>query len=250
MPTRIGKRTIAEIQEKHRSLQRLREMGVDVGSDDDLSPQCQPRKRLRLEPVDVESASIFDLPASNGYIFVAPAKLIALASRVLILDYEMTAPWDDFPLELEGPESFPCYHDIVADYPEPLTILNPWLIGKHFLDRCQREGLIIARGLQPVPRECAEDSWLDIELSLWDENHEELQFDFRGRLSHRLKILHERRRRKQYPHPQPRKPLFRRDVISEDGNATVKDTSSHDPTSPAEPQQLLGVNKSHGLQKK
>ena len=171
MPTRIGKRTVAETREHLRRLSRHREIGIDVGSN-----EFQTQERLRLELVDAESATIFDLPAGNGYIFVARAKLIALASRVLILDYEMTAPWDDFPLELEGPESFPCYHDIVADYPEPLTILNPWLIGKHFLDRCQREGLIIARGLRPVPQECAEDSWLDIELSLWDENHDELRF--------------------------------------------------------------------------
>lgn len=184
MPTRIRKGTIAEIQEKHRRLPRLREMGLDVGSDDASLPQFQAQKRLRLEPVDGEPATIFTLPAGNGYIFVARAKLIALASRVLILDYEMTASWDDFPLELDGPEYFPSYRNIVADlYPKPVIILNPWLIGKHSLDRCQREGLIIARGLQPVPPECAERSWLDIELSLSDENEDELRFEFRGRLS-------------------------------------------------------------------
>jgi hypothetical protein len=212
MPTRIRKGTIAEIQEKHRRLPRLREMGLDVGSDDASLPQFQAQKRLRLEPVDGEPATIFTLPAGNGYIFVARAKLIALASRVLILDYEMTASWDDFPLELDGPEYFPSYRNIVADlYPKPVIILNPWLIGKHSLDRCQREGLIIARGLQPVPPECAERSWLDIELSLSDENEDELRFEFRGRLSHKLKTLYERQLRKQYPYPKPREPLFGRD---------------------------------------
>jgi hypothetical protein len=212
MPTRIRKGTIAEIQEKHRRLPRLREMGLDVGSDDASLPQFQHRNRLRLEPVDGEPATIFTLPAGNGYIFVARAKLIALASRVLILDYEMTAPWDNFPLELDGPEYFPSYRNIVADVdPKPVIILNPWLMGKHSLDRCQREGLIIARGLQPVPRECAERSWLDIELSLRDENEDELRFEFRGRLSHKLKTLYERQLREQYPYPKPREPLFGHD---------------------------------------
>jgi hypothetical protein len=226
MPTRIRKGTIAETQENRRRLSRLREMGVDVGSDDALLPQFQARKRLRLEPVDEEPATIFTLPAGNGYIFVARAKLIALASRVLILDYEMTAPWDDFPLELEGPESLPSYRDIVADvYPKPVTILNPWLMGTHSLDRCQREGLIIARGLRPVPPECAERSRLDIELSLLDENEDELRFEFRGRLNHTLKILYERQLRKQYPYPQPREPLFGRDGALGNDEKSVSQTT-------------------------
>jgi hypothetical protein len=230
MPTRIGKRTIAEIQENRRRLLALRETGLDVGSNDAFLPRRPLRERLRLEPVDVESASIFDLPACNGYIFVAWAKLIVLASRPLILDYEMTAPWDDFPLDLEGPEYFSSYRDIVADfYPEPLTILNRWLMGKHCLHRCQREGLIIARGLQPVPRERAEHSWLDIELSLWDENDEELRFEFRGRLNHRLKILHERQLRRQYPYRQPREPFFGRDGALRNDERPVSQTTGSPP---------------------
>lgn len=213
MPTSIRKSAIAESQQNRRRLAQLRDLGIDIGSADAWPPQFQAQERLRLDLDEEEPARIFTLPASNGYIFVARAKLLAPASGVLIRDYEMTTPWDDFPLELEEPEHFPFYADIVDDfYPERLTILNSRLVGEHSLDRRQREGLIIARGVRPVPQEYAEHSWLDLELSLWDENDEELRFEFRGRLNRkRLKTLDERQLRKQYPYRKPRKPLFDRD---------------------------------------
>ena len=225
MPTRIRKRTIAEIQENRRGLSRLREMGVDVGSNDALLPQFQAQKRLRLEPVDEESATIFTRPG-HGFILVAPARLIVLASRVLILDFEMTAPWDELPLELEGPEEFSFYRDVVEGfYPFPLTILNPWLIGERPLYCSQRKGLVIARGQSSIPRECAEGSWLKLELSLRDHKDNELRCEFRGRVDHKLKRSYERLLRKQYPYRQPREPLFGRDGALRNDEKPVSQTT-------------------------
>ena len=146
----------------------------------------------------------------------------------------MTVSWSELPLELEGAEQFPFYDDVVADFcPKPI-ILNPWLTGERSLIRSRKEGLIIARGQGPVPREYAEPPWIDIELSLRDENNDELQFVFRGRLNHWLKTLDERRLRKQFPHPQPRVPIFSRDGV---GGASLRsellrkdDQSTTDPT--------------------
>ena len=158
----------------------------------------------------MEFATIFDLPGS-GFIFVAPARLVALSSSVMITDFEMAAPWDELPLELEDPEHFAFYRDVVARlYPSPLTILNPWLTGARPFSRHPREGLIVARGQRSVPSECRDHACLQLQLSLWDGFHNEYCFMLKGRVTRALKAKYERRAQ-QARVRYVREPLFQRE---------------------------------------
>ena len=184
-------------------LRQLKEMGLAVGCAGDFT---KPREQLRLEQVDVELATIRALPGS-GYVFVAPAKLTVLASSVLITDFEMTAPWDELPLELDEPETFPCYGKVVAGL-YPLTFLNAWLTGKRPLRRSQREGLVMGWGQTSVPPEYGNYEPLSISLSLWDHKKNEFRFALRGRLDLSLRIAYQRRLERRSSHERVRQPLF------------------------------------------
>lgn len=193
MRTRIRQLTIAQSEEHLRHLSRLRAMGIAVGSNRDLLPRSAQGGQFRVQQVDVELATIFDLPG-NGFIFVAPARLAVLSSRLMITDFEMAAPWDELPLELEDPERFTFYSDAVAGlFPLPLTILNPWLTGARPFSRQLREGLIVTRGQRSVPSECRDHALLQLQLSLWDGFHNEYCFTFEGRVNRALKAMYKRR---------------------------------------------------------
>ena len=194
MRTRICQLTIAQAEEHLRRLSRLSAMGIAVGPNRDRLPRAAQPGQFRVQQVDVELATIFDLPGS-GFIFVAPARLVVLSSPLMITDFEMAAPWDELPLELEDPEHFTFYRDVVAGlYPLPLTILNPWLTGARPFSRHLREGLIVARGQRSVPSECRDHALLQLQLTLRDGFHNEYCFTLQGSVNRALKAKYERQR--------------------------------------------------------
>ncbi len=157
----------------------------------------------------------FTTSPGGGCVFVANGRLTALASIVLIDDFEMTAPWDELPFEMGDPESFLDHRDIVAGlYSERPTFLNPWLTGERPLRRGRRQGIIVARGQHSVPSQYAEHSQVPIEFSIWDERGTEFPFAFRARVSRVLKVEYERRERQRRTR-RIREPIFERDSCGE-----------------------------------
>jgi hypothetical protein len=211
MRTRIRQLTIAQSEEHLRHLSRLSAMGIAVGSNRDLLPRSAQPGQFRLQQGEVDLATIFALPG-NGFIFVAPARLVVLSSGLMITDFEMAAPWDELPLELEDPEHFTFYNDVVAGlYPLPPTILNPWLTGARPFSRHLREGLIVARGQRSVPSECRDHALLQLQLLLWDAFHNEYCFTLRGHVTRALKAKYERRAQRARVVGSVREPLFQRE---------------------------------------
>ena len=212
MRTRICQLTIAQAEEHLRRLSRLSAMGIAVGPNRDRLPRAAQGGQFRVQQGDVELATIFDLPGS-GFIFVAPVRLVVLSSPLVITDFEMAAPWDELPLELEAPEHFTSYSDVVAGlYSWPQTILNPWLTGARPFSRRLREGLIVARGQRSVPSECRDHAPLQLQLTLWDGFHNEYCFTLQGSVNRALKAEYERRERlARVGRGHVREPLFQRE---------------------------------------
>ncbi len=205
--TRVRQFTADQSKEHLRRLVQLREMGIDVGSDRDFLRAPIEREKLRLEHLDTGLNCCHDMPG-EGFIFVAQVRLTIFSSIFFIAGCEMTASWDHFPLELERPEDFLFYRDIIAEcHSRPPMIVNPWLTGERLLRYGRKEGLIIAKGHQSIPARCLEHSQVSIELFLSDERGDEFPFTFRAQVSRALKVTYERRQREMC-RGKTRTPLF------------------------------------------
>jgi hypothetical protein len=214
MPIRKRKLSQAEAREYRTRLSRLKRMGVEVGCEGGfLQEPDRLRKGLKLVQVDEALAKIYDLPG-NGTIAFLPAKLIVVPSKIVIADFEVAAPWDELPFNLDDPEGGTFYPDLIAGwYNLPLTILNPWLTGESALRRGQREGVIIARGQRSVPSKYHDHTVLTVELSLRDDRNDELRFTFRGRVDRSLRRKYERQQQERLKGARltGRVPIFKRE---------------------------------------
>src|SRR5690242_12353214 len=127
MPRFRNHLTQPEQNEYRASVARLHDLGVAVGNAGDF---LHGPERLRLEQLDSELAYVHELPGS-GFVFTAPVRLTVLTSRILIENFEMAASWADQLLELEDPETFTFYDDVIAHcYHFPVTTINCWLTGE------------------------------------------------------------------------------------------------------------------------
>ena len=83
--------------------------------------------------------------------------------------------------------------------PEPSpTILNGWLRSAVPLRPRRMEGVILAEGWTNLPAECQDEMPVTIKLSIEDERHHELRFDFEVRVDRSVKRRYEQRRQKYY----------------------------------------------------
>jgi hypothetical protein len=170
MKTRKAKLTN---EEYGKSLLRLKKLGIPIGS----APDPSPKPKLILQQIHHEFARLYELPA-GALAVVAPARMMVLASQVLITEVEMTTPWDDWPLELEDPEEWPCYKDVMEWLPPSTKVLNRQLTSGTPLSRHRVEGTVLAFGWSKVPPQCHDNTPLRVDLSLWDENFNEIVIEF------------------------------------------------------------------------
>jgi hypothetical protein len=189
MPTQKLRFNRKEQDEYRSRLRQLREIGVPVGSERD---SVTDPNRFRLTQVCHSFARVHDLPLGQVAI-VLYANLAALKNDVMISESQLIVPWDDFPLDLDDPESTSFYKEIMLDSPHwPPTILNNWLTGERWLPRLKREGAIIAIGWIPVPPKWHDETPVSVELLVRD-GQDELCFEFEARVDRSLKREVERK---------------------------------------------------------
>jgi hypothetical protein len=189
--------------EKAESLRYLRQLlaeGVDVEIPSAwIDPPPDP-DRLTLEQIHhTVTASIYDLP-SSAVAIVLPACMTVLKAGLLIGDVTIMTPWDDFLLELIEPgESFVNEYLMGGVLPEPSpTILNGWLRSRVPLRPRRIEGVILAEGWTNIPAECQDEMPVTIKLSIEDERHNRLSFDFEVCIDRTLKRRYEREQKKYF----------------------------------------------------
>jgi len=196
-----------QLNEYVSNIERLRAMGVEVGSDQALLRVPMTREKLRLEQLENGPAYFYAMPG-EGFIFVAALRLTVLTSNFLTDRCCLIAPWERMPLELDQPEDFLFYKDILAETESKhRRILNPCLLGDHSLRHGRKQGPLIAKGRQLIPPHYPEDLTLNVELLLSDERDNEFRFTISAQVSRRLKNLYELRQRRTHP-TTARVPLF------------------------------------------
>jgi hypothetical protein len=200
MPYRQTRFNRAENAEFVLCLQQLRAEGVDLEiSSEWIEPSPDP-DRLTLEQIHhTATATIYDLP-SSAVAIVLPTRMTVLKAGLLVVDVGIMTPWDDFLLEVIEPgESFVNEHLMSGVLPEPSpTILNRWLRSEVPLRPRRIEGVILAEGWTNLPAECQDEMPVTIKLSIEDERHNQLSFDFEVRVDRNLKRRYEREQKKHF----------------------------------------------------
>jgi hypothetical protein len=192
MPTQRLRLTKTDDREYRDRLSRLEQMGIPIGCS--VEHRQEP-DRFTLEQTEGEVASIYELSLDEVAVIV-PAKMTILKSGILITDVEMMTPWEDYPLELWDPEENSNYQDVISGLSQlPPTVLNRWLTSAVPLRPRRAEGVIIAHGYISVPRDCRDGTLVTVKLSLRDERHNELSFDFGVQVDR--SVLRKRERRQQ-----------------------------------------------------
>jgi hypothetical protein len=106
----------------------------------------------------------------------------------------MTMPWDEWVFDLRDPEEHPRFHDLIQGLPTyPPIVLNDWLTRRVFpLHRCQQEGVIIAIAQSPVPAAYPDETLVSMELSVGDDQGNEISREIKGRVDRCFKHQYQR----------------------------------------------------------
>jgi len=193
-----------EIQEYRRSLRRLQEMGIQVGSDGDFVNQPP---WLNIEQVDTELASFYEYPGNMVAVRLF-AKLTVMRPGSIITDVEIGPTWNCVPLHLTGAESA-FYKDLLKGLPAyPPNILNGLLTHHEPLRPRQEEGLILAHGWTEVPLAVRDHSPIIIDLSLVDQRGGEISFEFQATLDRAARQRYEDEKFERAARTPSRQPIF------------------------------------------
>jgi len=194
-----------ETEEYRRSLRRLQEMGVQVGSAADF---VNEPPWMKLEQVDTELATLYEYPGRSVAVRLF-AKLTVIRPGNIIPNVEIAAPWGDALLSLTDAECKPFYEDLLQDLPtDPPNVLNDLLTHHVPLRPRQEEGIILAHGWTAVPVALDDHSPLRINLWLRDQHGVEMSFDFQARLDRTPRVRYERKKLKRAASAPPRQPIF------------------------------------------
>ncbi len=220
MPTRKRKLSLEE-QRKFRALiLRLQAAGVATGTSGGL---LSVPKRLDLRQPEYLFSRVHDLPGGQ-VVLILRCELMALRTGATVRDCEISLPWGP-ELELCDPEYTPWYNDLIRGWPEwPPTVLNPWLRGEFSLPRGRKlTGIVIAIGWFPVPAEYPDDSPVDAEMVISDDQGNQLQFLFKAGVDRAVKHVDERKRkaRVETMRSTKRVPIFEREETTRDPSRTT-----------------------------
>jgi hypothetical protein len=196
MPIRKPRLTKSEFLDHCTRLVQLEQMGVPVESRFASPPDPN---WLILEAIHDGTARIYDLP-SWAIVIVIPARLSVLKSGMLITDVSVRIPWDDFPLELNQPDTgIVCEELLQGALPNPLPkVLNSFLKSENPLRRRCVEGLILAEGSTDFPAEYQDGMPLTVQLLIEYDRRNKLEFDFEVRVDRSVKRSYERRQQRYY----------------------------------------------------
>ncbi len=175
-------------QEYREGVLQLKKLGIPIGSAPDPSPRPD---RLILEPIQAGFARLFELPAGEVAV-VAPFRMTVLTAGTLITDLQMMTDLDDEPLELEDPEEWNCYRDVMDWLYFSTEVLNRQLTSGIPLRPCRMEGVILASGRSVVPPRFHDEMPVRAQLLLRDERLNEVCVSFKVRVDRSLKLKYER----------------------------------------------------------
>jgi hypothetical protein len=185
-----------ETREHNARLSQLEAMGIPVRSTVESPPDPD---RLTLEAIYDGTGKIYDLP-SHAVLIVIPARLLVLKSGLLVTDVSLKIPWEDCPVELNELGQELTFETLMRDtLPDPLpTILNRWLKSEVPLRPRRVAGVILAEGWTSFSAEYQHDMPVAVQLSISDERHQQLTFDFEVRVDRSVKRRYEQRQKKYY----------------------------------------------------
>ena len=167
-----GRLSRSEEAEYHRCLREMRAEGIDVNSPDD-SPEHVPA--LDITVVGGLVSLIFNLPSGlAGYAIWL--RLVARRSGLILSDCEITTKSDDQIVlecfDLGGPDCRlgQCRHH----KSEVLNDRFPLIFHR----RGQMvEGVILATGLKPIPKEYVQGMTVPFQLTVWDQFRNEINVE-------------------------------------------------------------------------
>ena len=219
------------VQEYRARLSRLKEWGIPIDSAAGPSPEPD---RLILEPINPGSARLYELP-SGAVIVTAPARLTVLISEVLITDHEMIVSLDDCPLELDDPEEWEGYTDVIDCLPYSAKVLNPRLTRGQPLRRQREEGVILGMGWCKVPAQLHDETPLNVTLRLFDERSNDICAEFDVRLDRSLMRIYARKFKMRHANT----PAAKRDLYAP-GSGSMEDQNTVTPEKSGKPSDAIG----------
>ncbi len=190
MPIRRSKLSQEEQRKCSALALRLDAAGVPTGTSSRLL--IVPNS-LELRQLDYLFCRVHDLPGGQ-VVLILPSELVALRARAAIRDFVISLAWGP-ELDLCDPEDIPRYDDLIGGLPEwPPTVLNPWLRGEDSLPRGMKlTGIIIATGWVPIPAEICDESPVDIQISITDDQGSQLELLWKAGVYRGLKRAYERK---------------------------------------------------------
>ncbi len=173
-------------------LLRLQAAGIATGTSAGL---LSVPRRLDLRQLEPLFSRVHDLPGGQVVVLLR-CELMALRAGATVRDCAISLPWGS-ELDLCDPEFTPWYNDVIRGSPEwPPLVLNRWLRGEVSLPRGRKlTGIIMANGWAPVPGEYPDDSSVNVELVLSDDQGNQLEFRFEAGVDRVVKRVDERNRR-------------------------------------------------------
>lgn len=191
MPTRKPKLNKEEQRKYWTLISRLRAAGVITGTAGELP---STPKRLDLRQLEYPFCRVHDLPGEQ-VVLILLCKLMALRAGATVRDCAISLPWGP-ELDLCDPGDTPYYDDLVHGWPEwPPKVLNRWLTGEVSLPRGRTlTGIIIATGWVRVPADYRDESPVDVELVVSDDQDNQLEFRLKAGLDRSVKRADERKR--------------------------------------------------------
>ena len=210
MPTRKPNLNKEE-QRKFRALiLRLQAASIDTGTS---GGQLSVPKRLDLRQLEYLFCRVHDLPGGQVVVILL-CELMALRAGATVRDCAISLPWGP-ELDLCDSGDTPCYDDVIRGLPKwPPTVLNPWLRCEVSLTRGRKlTGIVIATGWVPVPAGYPDDSPVDVEMVVSDDQGNQLEFLFKAGVDRSLKHKYERqqRERRAVAASTKRVPIFKRE---------------------------------------
>jgi hypothetical protein len=190
MPIRKPNLSKEELRKFRALILRLRAAGIDTG----ISGLPPVPERLGLWQLEYLFCRVHDLPGAQVAVILL-CELMALSTGASIRDCTIWLPWGP-ELELCDPEDTPYYDDVIRGLPKwPPTVLNPWLRGEVSLPRGRKlTGIIIASGWVPIPAEYPDDSPVDVEIVVSNDQGSQLEFLFKAGVDRSVKRGYERKR--------------------------------------------------------
>ena len=164
MPNRQHRLNQGEEAEYRRCLQEMQAEGIDVG---DLDPAPEHTSPLDIIVVGGLASFIFNLPSGlAGY--AIRVRLVARKSGLIMPDCEIATKFDD---QIE-PESFdqrlPLCTLGQCRYPTAEVLNDRFPLTFHRRG-CMIEAMILATGLEPIPKEYLQGMTVPSRLTFWDQ---------------------------------------------------------------------------------